>query len=302
MARTRLRGIELAGIKLAVQSPPEFEWDWPEQDLAALSVAASDPDVYVGVSVSAVNVPDWDPITYSYESGTFDIGQVDGDWVIAVHGRRHRFERVARFDKSFSVGEVAISPGAVTRCAHPLAGPLLDVILLHRVIAEGGLVLTGKAVIENGRAMAFLGFDDVETTEPAGVRSRRAGAAESRRNTPGNRFAIRIQDDQVRVHGLTGANTALEPGVSARLDAVHVVTQSRDVYADPLPAEDATTELLQYVYAPVHDPDRAESLMLAAAQLAEQVPVMRLGMPEEKRVVPFAWGQRHAALAFALPL
>jgi hypothetical protein len=237
MGRTRLRGIELAGIKLAVQSPPEFEWDWPEQDLAALSVAASDPDVYVGVSVSAVNVPDWDPITYSYESGTFDIGQVDG-----------------------------------------------------------------KAVIENGRAMAFLGFDDVETTESEGVRSRRTGGAESRRNTPGNRFAIRIQDDQVRVHGLTGANTALEPGVSARLDAVHVVTQSRDVYADPLPAEDATTELLQYVYAPVHDPDRAESLMLAAAQLAERVPVMRLGMPEEKRVVPFAWGQRHAALAFALPL
>ena len=73
------------------------------------------------------------------------------------------------------------------------------------------------------------------------------------------------------------------------------------MYAERLANESAAGELLQHVYAPVHDPECTERLMEAASGVARLVPVMKLVLPEEDRVVPFTWGQRQAALAFSAP-
>jgi hypothetical protein len=286
---------------MAVESPPSFSWSWPDPGLASLSCATDDPDVYIGVSVGTARIPDWEPVTYSFDAGTFEIGRSDDEWIIAVHGRSQRFERVARFDSRFCEGEVIIAPGATESCSHPLAGPLLDIIVLHRIIDLGGLVVAGTAVLRDGRALAFIGPDNAFRGAPWALAERSTHEGAGCLRTPGRQFALRLQDDVVRVHSLPGLTGQCQVGPSARLEAIHVVSPNGSVFAQAMSQEHATAELLQRVYAPVHDPDCASLLMEAAARITAVVPALKLGLPQENRVVPFAWGKRQAALAFAPP-
>ena len=53
---------------------------------------------------------------------------------------------------------------------------------------------------------------------------------------------------------------------------------------------------MTHAVAPIHDPLCAARSFDAAAGLIERVPVVRLGLPEERRVVPITWGRSDAAL------
>ena len=301
MGRTRLRGIELAGMRMAVESPPDFEWDWPARGLAKLACSPVESEVYVGVSIGSRAPEGWEPITYSYDRGTFDVGRVGDEWWVAVHTNGQRFARVARFDQRFSQGEITISPGAVDRVRHPLDGPLLDLLLTHRVIGDGGLVIDGTAMVERGRAIALLSSGDGGEEARSASERRIASAAGSALRTPGARFAVRERDEGLRVYGLPGGHGHPDAGVSGRLDAIHFLTRSDEVFAESIDADAAVTRLLQHACAPVHAPAMAEHLMSAANAIGSTVPMLHLGVPEERRVVPFAWGQREAALGFSLP-
>lgn len=301
MARTRLRGIELAGMRLAVEAPPGFQWDWPTRGLAGLAAAPVDADVYVGASIGFATPPEWEPITYAYDGGTFDVGLAGEEWWVVVHGTQ-RFERVARFDRTFSEGEVTIAPGAVANCRHPLDGPLLDLLLTHRLIGDGGLVLAGSAVVMGGRALALLSDDEggATTRTPA---SGAAGRKESERTsrTPGRRFGVRMCDGAPRIHGLPGSHGHPGAAVTGRLDAIHLMTRSDRMFAAPIDRDEAVQELLQHACAPVHAPDMADQMMRSASVIGRAAPMLRIGVPEERRVVPFDWGRREAAHGFALP-
>lgn len=294
MGRTRLRGIEIAGFKLAIESPPDFDWDWPARGLSQLACAPVDPDVYIGVSVGVLTPKSWEPITYSYEDGTFDVGRVGDEWWIAVHVGGQRFSRVARFDQHFREGEVMISPAALNGCRHPVDGPLLDLLLTHRVIGAGGLVMTGSAMIERGRAIAVLSSESgLDVTSALGEQP-------DARITPGSRFAITRRDGSIWVHGLPGSHGHPGAAVCGRLDGIHLVTRAETVFAQPVDGEAVVSELLHHAVAPVHAPDMADRLMSGAAAVARSVPMLRLGVPEERRVVPFAWGRRQAGQGFSV--
>jgi hypothetical protein len=299
MARTRLRGIKLAGISIAVESPPALTWDWPAEGLGELSCASLEAEVYIGVSVADFPVPCWDPITYAFDRGTFDIGRVADEWWVAVHGAKRRFERLARFNSRFSEGEVWVSPAALDSITHPMEGPLLDILLTHRIIDQGGLVVSGTAIVEKGRACALLGA--LASGDSLNTYASEAGL-EDVATTPGDRFAIRIAEGQARVHGLPGIGTTAGLDVQGPLRSIHIVGPSETVLIEKMDREVAMGELLQHVYAPVHAPEQTDRLMDLISELTGSISIMRLGQPEEQRVVPFVWGRARAALAFALPL
>ncbi len=301
MGRTRLRGIELAGVRLAIEVSSSLDWRWPENELAALACSPLAPDMYVGVRVGRGEAPDWDPISYAFADGSFDVGRVGDDWLVVTHGRRRRCERVARFDADLRVGEVIIAPELAAARSFPLEQPLLDILLLHRVIRDGGLLVAGTPVIRDGRALVFLGADAPPDSPGRG----RVAWQEARPPRPpsilGERLVLRPLNDAIRVHGLPGGEDALGGGLSAPLEAIHVVERSQTIHAQRLAHESAVGELLQYVFAPVHDPDCTARLIEVASDIAARVPVLKLARPEQKRALPFAWGQRQAALALASP-
>lgn len=299
MGRTRLKGVRLAGFRLAIEVPSRLVWQWPTTVLEALSCSPTDPDIYVGVDVAEIHSPDWDPITYSFDGGSFEIGRIGSDWGVLVRGRNGRKQRLARIDSGFRECEVKVSPEQALRGEYPLAEPLDDLLLLHRIVRAGGLVVEGSAILREGGALAFLGLGAIPG-DRTGVRESDRGRPEVA--TSGGRIVLLPNADGIRLHGAPWTRGAgLLPLESVRLEAIHVVSRSQRVFAERLQGETACAELLEHSYAPVHDPDSALRLMEIAQAFVARIPLLKLGLPEEQRVVPFGWGQRQAAFGFAAP-
>jgi hypothetical protein len=299
MGRTRVRGVEIAGVRVAVEVPSGFDWALPGAGLGLPTCRATDAEVQVGVTVGSVNFPTCESITYSSGDRTFEVGQVGGYWWVAVHGWE-RFERVARFNQDFSEGEVFVTRSIAASRHFPLAHPLDELVMLHRVTCSGGLVLRGLAAVRDAGALLVLGSKPSMNCMPRDRRWRRLTASLGGRD----RVVVGFQDGRARVIGTVISDVVGEGPVtySKPLDTIHVVQSAELAGADRLDRDTAACELLSHTLAPVHDPECAERLLLSAARVVEQVAVLRLNLPAEAEVVPFSWGQRHAALAFTAPL
>ncbi len=112
MGRTKIRGIELAGVRIAIEAPSWFDWNWPDA-FAASSCLVPDPDVYL-----ALRLADSTPASLASTRGSAriargcEVGRSGDGWVITVHGK-DSCQRVAHFDASFRYGEIAMSPRSV---------------------------------------------------------------------------------------------------------------------------------------------------------------------------------------------
>lgn len=304
MGRTKVRGVELGGVRLAVEVPPGFAWQWPARWFPELTCSPYNPDVYVGVRVGVTAVPRFDAIAYSCYGGSFEIGRVGEDWVVVVHGRE-RFERVAWFDDCFRQGEIVISPRALSSRTHavdhPLQHPLDDLIVMHRVIHGGGLVLRGSALVRNGSALVFLGA----ARPPADPLLPRGSAKYESEMLAHDQVVLQREGSGMRAYGTPWRVEAPVPApLSAHLEALYVMSSSRNgISARRLDPEGALSELLSHAYAPVHDAASAERQLEAARRVADRVPLLVLERPErsEERVISFGWGHRQAALGFAPP-
>ena len=216
--------------------------------------------------------------------------------MFAVHGESG-FDRVARFDSRLEHGEVVVTPELAARGEHPLAHPLDELLVLHRIVREGGMILRGSAVVRDGRALVFIGRE--AGPEGPGQTGQHPGAEAL--PLLGSRVVLRRRGDEVRVFGAPWQASSVLRLAGARLDAVHVIEEVPAVRASRLTPREACSELLARCFAPLHDPLFADQLCESAHGIAECIQVIRLGMPNEGRVVPFTWGRREAALAFSPP-
>lgn len=298
MGRTRLRGIELAGLRIAVEATDEFDWDWSGCGLSERACSPVEADIQVGVSCGEISAPRWDPITYSFEGGSFDVDLVDGQWWVAVHAQGRRFERLARFNRGLTKGEVVIAPGMQRGLVHPLDGPMLDWLVTHAIMQRGGLVLQGSAILETGTALAVLSTDP----GPVGVGFEGTnwdGSAPV--VTPGRRFAITPVGEGFRVHALEFGSRQGEASFEGELKAVHVVDHAASIGMDILEPHTAMDAVLARVCAPIHAPELADRILTAVSRLISRIPVARDGRSEAPSTALFSWGSPETQMGFAMP-
>jgi hypothetical protein len=284
---------------VAVEVPSNFDWALSGAGLGMPTCRPTDAEVQIGVTVGSVEFPSCESVTYSSGDRTFEVGEAGGDWWVAVHGWE-RFERVARFNSDFSQGEVFVTCSLAASRLFPLAHPLDELVMLHRVTRTGGLVLSGLAAERDAGALLVLGSEPNMNCMPRDRRWRRLTARLGGRDLA----VVGFDEGRAHVYGTAFSDVAGAGPVtcSKPLDTIHVVQSADFAGADRLDCDAGASELLSHALAPVHDPDCAERLLMAAARLAEQVAVLRLNLPAEGHVVPFSWGQRHAAMAFTSPL
>ncbi len=121
MGRTKLRGIELAGVRIAIEAPSWCDWRWPDP-LRACVCLAPDPDVYLALRCGDATSPG-DASTRCEPTGSVcELARSGDGWVIAVHGGEPG-SRLARFDADFRYGEIEMSPRSVARRSCPIAYP-----------------------------------------------------------------------------------------------------------------------------------------------------------------------------------
>ncbi|MBW2274813.1 MAG: hypothetical protein JRG96_16215 [Deltaproteobacteria bacterium] len=303
MSRTRLRGIELAGIRLAIEAPPSLPWTLPDASIGALACSPWEPDLYVGVRVGRPHVPPCETVVYTSRGVTFEVGRVDEEWVIAVYGPGG-CERVACFDSDLRQGEVVISPEAARSCRYPLQHPLDELVVLHRLALEGGLLLRGRTLLQNGRALLLLGG---ATQMPGDSPAASSGSLQDAAVVNEQYVALRIREDacggrEVWLHTLPwSVETAGSESICAPLEAIHVTEAGETLSAEHLVGDRAICEILEHAFAPVHDSEYAERLLCSVESVASSVPVLRIRNPAPRHVLPMAWGRREAALGYAPP-
>lgn len=273
MARTRLRGIGIGGLRIAVEAPAAWDWVWPDPQ-AAFRCVPTDPDVYVSVRVGTPDVALRDPTVYAFARGTFEVGRCGGEWGVVV--RDDRGVRSARFDSRLRLVEVVASCEAALADPghHPLAHPLDELLVLHRVTRDGGLLVRGRLRVRDGHGTLVLGGDT-------------------------DRVVLRAESGRVRAW-CTPWGRAAAP-VGAALGVVHAPRAGGAAGTRRLDEGAAAATLLSEVVAPIHCHELAIRAAAAVEAVAARVPVVRIALPEAEPVVAFAWNRREAGLGFALP-
>lgn len=292
MGRTRLRGLTVAELRLAIEAPACLDWDWPEGPLRRFATPAEDADVRVGVRVGRCDAPGGDTLRYDSGGGIFDVAQVGRDWLIALR-IRGRLQRLARFDEGFREGEVVVDPDSfyARERYYPLAYPLDEVIFLHRLARSGGLllhacgaVLRGPTGDETPRAALFSGPSGAGKTTIARLLEHHAGAE----ILSDDRIVIRPAEVGFRAHGTPWHGDApLSRAESAPLAAIHLIHHAAEVDPRLLSGVAGAAAVLGNAFAPLHDAVSAEAALDLGARLAAGVPIVRLGFPKDESVVQF---------------
>ncbi len=288
MARTKLRGLTVAGLRIAVEAPPSLPWGWPEGPLRRFASAADDADLHVGVRVGPVEAPPAGSVRYDSGGGIFDVAS-DGREVVIALRIRGTLQRVARFDPGFRQGEVVVAPDSLyaRECFYPLAYPLDEVIFLHRIVRENGLLIHACGAERDGAALLFTGPSGAGKTTIARLLARHAGA----RILSDDRIVLREQGEEIAAFGTPWHGDApLSLAAGARAAALHVIRHAPEVLAEPLAGAGAAAAVLGNAFLPAHDPAGASAALDFAARLVARVPVIRLGFPKDERLVRYAFG------------
>ena len=269
MARTRLRGLTIAGIQMGIEVPETCPWEWPDTAVADWQSLPREPEVAVGVRVARVDDAMVGAERYAICGWTFEVARAGSDWLLGLV-RRGRREQLARFDADYRVGEILMSPEAARSRHYPLRGPLDQWIVLHRTIARGGLCLTGtvgerahEAVLRLGAARrgvanawssgpTLLG-DRVLVLRPERERARWF-------RTPWNeRFDSRLRDE-MPVRGIEQREPTPLP------------------YRAQLDPDELADRLVQHAIVPLNDEAVLDRVLRNAREIADRVPGVELGV------------------------
>jgi len=288
VARTLLLGLTVAELRMAIEAPPDLRWRWPAGPLRRFASSADCAQMHVGVRVGRSEPPAVETLRYDSGGGIFDVAQVGRDWIIALR-IQGRLQRLARFDGEFRSGEVVVDPESfyVRERHYPLAYPLDEVIFLHRLAREGGLLVHACGVVRGREAQLFCGPSGAGKTTIA----RLMLEAPDLRVLSDDRIAIRPTESGFCAYGTPWHGDApLSLSDSAPLRAIHLIHRAPGIEVGALQGAAAAGAVLGNAFAPLHDPVSAERSLGLAARLADRVPILRLGFPKDARVVSFAWG------------
>ena len=308
MGRTTLRGLDLAGLRVAIEVPSEWADQHPagraELESAWPGCRPSDASMHVGVRIAPTESPLQDAFWYRAADATFEVGRCPqtgsrpGDWVVAVYGARG-CERVARFDDALCDVDLTIDPVALASLEHPLMQPIDEILLIHQLASSGGALVHGS-LGRGDDGGAVLTLCEQRSDGPGTLES----AAAAR---PSERVVIRLDHEtqQVWAHPTPWTRSKLSGdrgvGGRVRLEAIRVLESALQPFRESLDLESSCCELLARASAPVHHPEGAERAVSILSGIAARVPVHRIGEPRRAPVVEFDLAQSMAGLAFAPP-
>ncbi len=290
MARTRLRGLEIAGIQMGIEVPETCDWEWPDGPVADYTCLPRDPEVHIGLRVAAIGSEDLGGERYAVGAWIFEIARRGNDWLLGLSRRGER-EQLAVFDQEFRAGEITLSRAAGRMRSYPLRTPIDEWIVLHRTVARGGLCLTARASADLGGARIDLG---VGAARPA-----------DRWRTHSNSFlgcnAILIREDRGRLRAFrTPWSDAMDERlpICSSVIEINALEKTERTFRELLDAGDAAELLVTHAIVPVCDENLLERVLRNAQRIANGARVVRVGETEIAESLP-AWSSRPSAEATA---
>ncbi len=292
MARTQLRGLEIAGIQIGIEVDRNCPWEWPDDVISGYSCLPRNPDVHVGVRTGDVGNADLAGERYALGAWTFEVARDGEDWVLGL-SRSGQREQLAFFDKEFKAGEIVMSNDAALRHGYPLSSPLDEWIVLHRMVARGGLCLNASALSVQGQARVLLGARDPNS----GNRWTTPLTTMLGRNT----LWIGEEGGRLLVYRTPwGDAMDRQLGAVSRVLEFSLVEESERPFREILDPGEAAELLVTHAVVPLCDEGLLERVMRNAQRMGERTRVLRLGEVRTS-FAPMAWQSPQLQGGFAPP-
>lgn len=273
---------------MAVEVPEALPWEWPEGPVRRFASPATGAGVRIAVRVAEPQPPAPGSLRFDSDGGIFDVAREGEEFVIALR-IRGELVRTVRFDADFTRGELTVAPDSfyARQRMYPLAYPLDEVVFLHRVVREGGLLLHAAGLARDDRGRVFTGPSGAGKTTLTRLMQHRAGL----RVLSDDRIVLRPEGCGVRIFGTPWHGEAeLSEAGSARLVGIHAIHHAPGVVEQSLSGAEAAGALLGNAFLPAHDPVGSREALAFADHVVCGVPVSRLGFARDERVVQHIWG------------
>ena len=232
----------------------------------------------------------------SADHEAFDSGEVfwdNGLWRMR-HVGAHGFDieindvqlpgwrRAARVESDFATGVLYPSPLSLdTGFLRPLHHPQDRTIVLGRFCSLGGAMIHSSSVLDEGKAMLFVGMSGAGKTTIARLwRSHGATVLNDERNL------VRVRHEAVWVGASPwhGEENQVDPA-SAPLAAIFFLKQSAANVLRPLTETESVGRLLQATFVPVFIPDGPSKTVDASLAILERVPSYELSFSPDLRAM-----------------
>ena len=269
MGRTRLRGLEIAGIQIGIEVPDSCEWEWPESSIRDFACPPRAPELHVGLRIAEPGSGALQGERYLIGASSFEIARRGEDWSIAVSRRGVR-RQLALFDRDFRTGEIVQSPEWARERRYPLAGGLDEWLVLQRTVARGGLCVSGRATLQGGGARIELGHEDSGATKGWRV----ASSALLGRQT----LVLREEGAALRVFRTPWSSGMDERlGNDARVVELCCSDPAEQRFRELLDPRDAAEELVSHAVLPLNDERFLDRVLRNASRASEQTNCFRVG-------------------------
>ncbi len=273
MGRTRLRGLEIAGIQLGIEVPDACEWEWPETSIRDFACPPRAPEVHVGLRIAELGSNALQGERYLIGASSFEIARRGEDWLIAL-SRGGKRRQLALFDRDFRIGEIVQSPEWAQERRYPLAGGLDEWLVLQRTVARGGLCVNGRATLQGGGALIELGRDDSGPTQGWRV----ASSALLGRQT----LVLREEGSGLRVFRTPWSSGMDEQlGNDARVVELRCFDPAEQLFRELLDPREAAEELVSHAVLPLNDERFLDRVLRNASRASEQTSCVRVGIGRE---------------------
>jgi hypothetical protein len=284
MSRTRLVGVSIADLQIAIEAPPGLPWRLAGEPLAAFAAPVEEVDLHLGVRVGRVDRGRRPLLAHGLGRDRLEVRPLGKGWQV-LQRRRGRVEREARLDADLSEGVVIVDAEApaAKRCGYPLGGALDRWLVRHRLARSGGLLIPACAAVRDGRATLFAGPPGAGKTRLARALAEQPGV----RVLAHHEVALRAEGTGFRVHATPWSEPAAAG--SAPLESVHLLRPGPFAAMRSLDGTEAVAALLGLV-PPLDEPGAQEGVLAAVERLAERVPVTDVAWATVDDPGHLAWG------------
>jgi hypothetical protein len=255
---------------------------------AAFLCAPRPPDVSIDVTLRPP--PDDGACDVLFDSGAV--------WKLFRHDRGLFFRffsstfgrrpyRTARFDDSFTTGEVHVDPAALVGDAplDPLEYPLDELILLHLLARHGGLELHACGVADtDGAGYLFAGHSGAGKTTMARLWASRPGVIV----LSDDRIVVREEAGELWMYGTPwhGDEPLASPG-RTRVTGAFLIAHGPSPAVAALPAAAAAARLFAASFPLFYDPAALGASLDGLAALVGRIPCQHLEFAPDLSVVDF---------------
>ena len=175
-------------------------------------------------------------------------------------------------------------PDADGAFVDPFYGPTLELLLIHYLVRQRGMIMHASGIDDDGRGMLFVGESGAGKSTLSNLWHQQNGAA----IFSDDRVILREKDGEYWMYGTPwhGEARFVSPR-SVKLERIFFLQHDHSNAVRSLNRADAVVEFLKASFPPFWDSDGVAFAMAFLSDLAEAVPCQALSFKPDASIVDF---------------